>query len=77
MSKPGAFSVDRYGSFPPSSAVFSDMWQALMTDVSAACREVIEVSQARGMDKHVYMSLPRPGVSDASVISFEVLVTLG
>ncbi|KAJ1525956.1 hypothetical protein ONE63_009141 [Megalurothrips usitatus] len=41
--------------------VFSDMWQALMTDVSAACREVIEVSQARGMDKHVYMSLPRPG----------------
>jgi len=38
------------------------MWQALMTDVAAVSRDVIESCQNGSIDKHEYMSLPRPGV---------------
>ncbi|XP_067001929.2 alpha-catulin [Anabrus simplex] len=41
--------------------VFADMWQALMSDVTAVCKETIEQCQGRQPDKQVYMSLPRPG----------------
>ncbi|XP_075214953.1 alpha-catenin related [Lycorma delicatula] len=39
--------------------VFADMWQALMTDVSTICKEVMEAE--RQPEKQTYMSLPRPG----------------
>jgi hypothetical protein len=44
-------------------AVFSDCWQALLNDVTNLAKEVSELLQGRATEKHVYMSLPRPGVS--------------
>lgn len=43
--------------------VFIDMWQALVTDVTAVTKEIIDVCKGKDL-KHVYMSLPRPGVSN-------------
>lgn len=43
-------------------AVFSDCWQALLNDVTNLAKEVSELLQDRATEKHVYMSLPRPGV---------------
>ena len=43
--------------------VFSDCWQALLNDVTNLAKEVSELLQGRAAEKHVYMSLPRPGVS--------------
>ncbi|KAF2904309.1 hypothetical protein ILUMI_01874 [Ignelater luminosus] len=40
--------------------VFADMYQWLVSDVTAVVKEVIEASQTRP-EKQVYMSLPRPG----------------
>ncbi|KAK6624674.1 hypothetical protein RUM44_011533 [Polyplax serrata] len=40
--------------------VFIDMWQALVTDVTAVTKEIIDVCKGKDL-KHVYMSLPRPG----------------
>ncbi|XP_046630539.1 alpha-catulin isoform X1 [Neodiprion virginianus] len=40
--------------------VFADMWQWLMSDVTAVAKDVLELSQNRP-EKQVYMSLPRPG----------------
>ncbi|XP_048510696.1 alpha-catulin isoform X3 [Athalia rosae] len=40
--------------------VFADMWQWLMSDVTAVAKDVLELSQSRP-EKQVYMSLPRPG----------------
>lgn len=45
-----------------SSTVFADMWQWLMSDVTAVAKDVLELSQNRP-EKQVYMSLPRPGVN--------------
>ncbi|XP_022186503.2 alpha-catulin isoform X2 [Nilaparvata lugens] len=39
--------------------VFADMWQALISDVSTICKDVIEGD--RQPEKQTYMSLPRPG----------------
>nr|CAD7198960.1 unnamed protein product [Timema douglasi] len=41
--------------------VFADMWQALMSDVTAVSKDVVEACRGRVPDKQVYMSLPRPG----------------
>ncbi|XP_045031707.1 alpha-catulin isoform X4 [Daphnia magna] len=41
--------------------VFSDCWQALLNDVTNLAKEVSELLQDRATEKHVYMSLPRPG----------------
>ncbi|XP_059352348.1 alpha-catulin-like isoform X2 [Daphnia carinata] len=41
--------------------VFSDCWQALLNDVTNLAKEVSELLQGRAAEKHVYMSLPRPG----------------
>ncbi|XP_046652731.1 alpha-catulin-like isoform X2 [Daphnia pulicaria] len=41
--------------------VFSDCWQALLNDVTNLAKEVSELLQGRATEKHVYMSLPRPG----------------
>lgn len=38
------------------------MWQWLMTDVTTVAKDVLELNQNRP-EKQVYMSLPRPGVS--------------
>jgi len=43
--------------------VFIDMWQSLMDDVAALANEIAEVCRTRAMNKQVYHSLPRPGVS--------------
>lgn len=48
---------------PCACAVFSDCWQALLNDVTNLAKEVSELLQGRATEKHVYMSLPRPGVS--------------
>ncbi|KDR21554.1 alpha-catulin isoform X2 [Zootermopsis nevadensis] len=42
--------------------VFADMWDALMSDVTAVTKDVVDLCN-RSMDdnKQVYMSLPRPG----------------
>ncbi|XP_023289198.1 alpha-catulin isoform X2 [Orussus abietinus] len=40
--------------------VFADMWQWLMSDVTAVAKDVLELTQNRP-EKQVYMSLPRPG----------------
>lgn len=40
---------------------FADMFQWLVSDVTAIIKEVIEAIQKRP-EKQVYMSLPRPGV---------------
>lgn len=40
------------------------MWQSLVSDVSTVAKEVVEVCETRMADKQVYMSLPRPGVSE-------------
>jgi hypothetical protein len=45
--------------------VFSDCWQALLNDVTNLAKEVSELLQGRATEKHVYMSLPRPGVSSS------------
>lgn len=42
--------------------VFADMYQWLVSDVTAVVKDVLEASQGRP-EKHVYLSLPRPGVS--------------
>lgn len=42
--------------------VFSDSWQALLNDVTNLAKEVSELLHGRATEKHVYMSLPRPGV---------------
>lgn len=39
------------------------MWQWLMTDVTTVAKDVLELNQNRP-EKQVYMSLPRPGVSE-------------
>lgn len=49
--------------------VFADMHQWLVSDVTSVVKEVVEASQARP-DKQVYMSLPRPGVSNISELQY-------
>lgn len=39
--------------------VFADMWQALVSDITSLCKEIMD--KERIPDKHTYMSLPRPG----------------
>uniref|UniRef100_A0A8D8LXZ5 Alpha-catulin n=4 Tax=Cacopsylla melanoneura TaxID=428564 RepID=A0A8D8LXZ5_9HEMI len=39
--------------------VFADMFQALVSDITALCKEIMD--KERLPDKHTYMSLPRPG----------------
>lgn len=43
--------------------VFIDMWQSLMDDVATLATDIAEICRRRAISKPVYMSLPRPGVS--------------
>ena len=44
--------------------VFMDMWQWLITDISAISKEILDLAQTHlKPDKQGYLSLPRPGVS--------------
>jgi hypothetical protein len=38
------------------------MWQALVSDITTLCKEIMD--KERIPDKHTYMSLPRPGVRE-------------
>ncbi|KAI5710813.1 hypothetical protein M8J75_011637 [Diaphorina citri] len=51
-------SVTALGNFVLRS-VFADMWQALVSDITTLCKEIMD--KERIPDKHTYMSLPRPG----------------
>lgn len=42
------------------------MWQWLMSDVTTVAKDVLELTQSRP-EKQVYMSLPRPGVSNSMI----------
>lgn len=55
----------------PLVPVFADMWQWLMTDVTTVAKDVLELNQNRP-EKQVYMSLPRPGVSQSIKIFINI-----
>lgn len=44
--------------------VFIETWQALVSDVMSLSREVGELCRGHIPENPVYMSLPRPGVSE-------------
>ncbi|XP_033728818.1 alpha-catulin-like isoform X1 [Pecten maximus] len=46
---------------------FSDAWESQINDLSVLVKEVNDVCQGR-MDKPVYLSLPRPGVTPSSPV---------
>lgn len=50
--------------------VFADMYQWLVSDVTAVVKDVLEASQSRP-EKQVYLSLPRPGVRHRNPAPFQ------
>lgn len=48
--------------------VFADMYQWLVSDVTSVVKGILDASQMKP-EKPVYMSLPRPGVSNFILVN--------